>query len=150
MNILGDALLPLGSPQKVNKERLMDELAISEGDLKSAVRDYLQILQNQGKLIFLQLNAGDFIEVRGNTRRRVRGCPAGTADYIVIRSCRSRFQGDSCILRLVDFIETKSRKGRQTPEQKEFQRLVGAQGCGYHLVRSLEELIAIIGDIPDD
>ena len=50
------------------------EIPMSEADLKRTVEDYLQIGQNQGKWIFLRLNAGDFIEVRGNTRRRIKGC----------------------------------------------------------------------------
>ena len=118
-------------------------MILSEGDLKSVVQDYLQVQQNQGKLIFLQLFSGNLIFTNSDDsyRRRVRGCAAGTADYIVTRSA-----GDSpaCIQRLVDFIELKSARGRQTPEQKEFQRLVEAQGCGYHIIKSLEELQKII------
>jgi len=33
----------------------------NEGSLKSAVEGYLTILQNQGKLIFLRLNAGGIV-----------------------------------------------------------------------------------------
>ena len=57
-----------------------------EKDLKRTVEDYLQYQQNQGKLVYLRLNAGDFIEVRGETRRRVKGCPKGTADFLVLQN----------------------------------------------------------------
>ena len=40
-----------------------------EAELKKTVEDWLQYQQNLGRLMFLRLNSGDFIEVRGNTRR---------------------------------------------------------------------------------
>ena len=49
--------------------------SISEADLKRAVTDFLEIGQSQGRWVYLRLNTGDFIEVRGKTRRRVKGCP---------------------------------------------------------------------------
>jgi len=103
-----------------------------EGSLKSMVEDWLQIQENAGKLKHLRLNAGDFIEVRGNSRRRVRGCPPGTADLEVIISGRTIF------------LELKSSKGKQTKEQKEFEHDVKAQGCEYHIVRSFENLQEVI------
>mgnify|MGYP001582166877 CR=1 FL=1 len=115
---------------------------MSEADLKRTCEDYLQLLQNGGKLIFLRLNSGNLVVSNpdGSYRRRIRGCPSGTADYIIIRSCL----GESCILRIVDFIELKSVKGRQSPDQLAFEDLVTKQGCGYHIVRTLEELQLII------
>ncbi len=103
-----------------------------EAELKSAVDDYLNILQNQGKVLFLRLNSGDFIEVRGETRRRVRGCPKGTADYIVIMPNR------------VIFLELKSDVGKQSKEQKEFQGKVEEQGALYYVVRSVDEVMEVI------
>ena len=99
-----------------------------EGTLKSTVENYLQVLENQGKLIFLRLNSGDFIEVRGNSRRRVKGCPAGTADFEII-------VGECTI-----FLELKSKNGKQNKEQKLFERKVKSFGCEYHIIRSFEEL----------
>ena len=115
---------------------------MSEADLKRTVADYLNVLQNQGKLMFLRLNAGSFIltDKDGNFRRRVQGVKAGTADFIVIRSCFEK----SCIQRIVDFIELKSERGKQTKEQKEFQELAENNGCGYYIIRTLEELQLII------
>ena len=56
-----------------------------ESELKLSVEQYLQYGQNQGKWMFLRLNSGDFKEVRGETRRRIKGCPKGTADFIIIK-----------------------------------------------------------------
>ena len=126
----------------------MDELAISEAQLKASISDYLQFLQNLGRLIFLRLNAGSFIltDKDGNFRRRVQGAKAGTADYIVIlKVLIPAYPTHVAVEALrVIFLELKSTKGRQTPEQKEFQEMVEAQGCGYRIIRSLEELQEII------
>ncbi len=58
----------------------------SEAQLKKTVEDYLQYGANQGQWVFLRLNSGDFIETRGETRRRIKGCPKGTADFLVIQA----------------------------------------------------------------
>jgi len=112
---------------------------MKESDLKLAVADYLQILQNQGKLVYLRLNAGDFIEVRGNSRRRVKGCPAGTADFVgIMGAC------DAYIVDKVFFLELKSAKGRQTKEQLAFQEMVEMQGAQYYIIRNIEELMEVL------
>ncbi len=106
-----------------------------ESDLKLAVEQYLQYKQNAGELVFLRLNTGDFIEVRGNTRRRVKGCPKGTSDFMVIQQAPWPPYTPLC-----SFIELKSDKGKQRLEQGAFQKLVEAQGAEYYIVRSVEEL----------
>ena len=113
-----------------------------EGSLKSAVEDYLQVLENQGKLKFFRLNAGDFIEVRGDSRRRIKGCKKGTADFEVIEEIDDHIYRHS--YPRVIFIETKSKTGKQTKEQKEFERDVIFQGCEYHIVRTFEEIVGVL------
>lgn len=113
---------------------------MKEADLKLAVTDYLQYAQNQGKLVYLRLNAGDFIEVRGDTRRRVKGCPKGTADLMVIK--RGYYECVT-ILRAI-FLELKSAKGKQTKEQAEFQQMIEEQGAEYYIIRSIERLQEVL------
>ena len=105
----------------------------SEADLKRTVTDYLEYQQNAGKLLYFRLNAGDFIELRGNTRRRVKGCMAGTSDLEIIKDGKPIF------------IELKSARGRISPTQNAFKILVEEQGASYSIVRSLEELEKILG-----
>lgn len=114
---------------------------MKEGELKLAIEEYLQYGQNQGKWMFLRLNAGDFIEVRGNTRRRIKGCPKGTADFFVLTS----FQCGLWIPRPM-FLELKSHTGKQTKEQKEFQEMVTVHCAGYYIIRSVEELMEILNE----
>ena len=70
---------------------MLSRMPLSEAELKQSVTDYLEILQAQGHLLFLRLNAGDFIELRGNSRRRIKGCPKGTADLLVLAEGKVTF-----------------------------------------------------------
>ena len=113
---------------------------MKEADIKRAVADYLQLLENQGELWFERLNSGDFIEARGDTRRRVHGCRRGTADFIAIRKMPD---DKSEVL----FLEIKSTTGRQSPEQKDFENTVKGQRCRYHIIRDLQEVMDFLGEI---
>ena len=119
---------------------------------------YLDIGQNQGKWVYLRLNSGDFIEVRGKTRRRIKGCPKGTADFEVLRLATFQFShairpGEDAFTTAwftyckAVFLELKSTKGKQTKEQKDFQGMVEKQECQYFIIRSLDELIKVLGEL---
>ncbi len=117
------------------------EIKITEAEVKKGVEDYLQYQMNQGKLWFERMNAGDFIEVRGETRRRIKGAKKGTADFIVIQS---GVYGKSSLLSFVTFIEVKATKGKQKPEQKEFEEMIVGFNCQYEIVRSVDELMEVL------
>lgn len=114
-----------------------------EKDLKGAVEDYLEYGTNQGAWYADRLNSGEVIEVRGETRRRVKLCRAGTADFFIIRA-RRYFTNAQIITPEVIFVEAKSAKGRQSSVQKAFKILVEEQGARYEVIRSLEELEAAL------
>ncbi len=105
---------------------------MSEADLKLAVAEYLEILTNQGKLYADRLNSGEVIILQGQSRRRVKLCREGTADFLVL--CQGK----------VIYLECKSSKGRQSPAQRAFELLVKAQGASYYIVRSVDELDGIL------
>ncbi len=109
---------------------------LTEAQVKRAISDRLELAQNQGQLFFARLNSGDFIEVRGKTRRRIRGCQKGTADFVIFQGSAER-----C---LVTFIECKSSKGRQTPEQEAFEQEIIKQNCRYFIVRDADKLEEIL------
>ncbi len=119
----------------------------NEAEVKSAVSDYLTYAMNQGKLWFCRLNAGDFIELRGETRRRIKGAPKGTSDYIVIQGgevqmvhiIQQKIHKTQPVA-FVTFIECKSTKGKQSPDQLEFEEMITKLNCRYFIVRSVEEL----------
>jgi len=114
---------------------------LSEADIKRACLDYLQYLQNQGKLMYLQLNAGEFITQSGHW---AKGCPRGTADAVVIREIASANPDDCLDSVEVLFLEFKSKTGKQSQAQKDFQKMVEAQGCLYVTVRSVEVLMELV------
>uniref|UniRef100_A0A6M3XS64 VRR-NUC domain-containing protein n=1 Tax=viral metagenome TaxID=1070528 RepID=A0A6M3XS64_9ZZZZ len=118
---------------------------MKESELKHAVEEYLQFQQNLGRLLFLRLNAGDFIEARGETRRRIKGCPKGTADLLVLQGYESASPEECCDSCVPIFLELKSDTGKQRPEQLDFQGMVEEQNAEYHIVRSVEEVMELVG-----
>ena len=126
-------------------------VALSEAEVKKAVSDFLTYAQNQGKLLFLPLNAGSFIltDAGGNIRRRVKGAPTGTADFVVFQGVRSEIRFDrqvlsSVIACRVIFLECKSSKGKQTLEQRLFEVEVGKHHCQYFLIRNADQIMDIL------
>ena len=116
---------------------------MKESDLKRTVTEYLEYAQNLGKLVYLRLNSGDFIEVRGNTRRRIKGCQAGTADILVLTN-NGRYDAPNKFYCIPIFLELKSEKGRTSPAQDAFKIIVEAQGCVYKIIRNMEDLQEIL------
>jgi len=112
---------------------------LTEAELKRQIEDYLTYQMNSGKLYFDRLNSGEFIEVRGQSRRRIRGCREGTADFFIL----TKFQCGLWIPRII-FIEVKSERGKLRPEQGAFKKLVGEQLAEYIVVRNLAELEAVL------
>jgi len=127
---------------------------VAESHVLRACLDYLQLRANQGHLFFLRLNSGkmfpSYTNKAGQTKQyRVQLCPEGTADIVVIlgwtQECAAYPYGRETERHCeVWFIETKG-KGKQSPEQADFQRKVEAQGCRYLLVRDVQELMEEMG-----
>ena len=122
-------------------------LKISEADVKLAVGEWLQFAQNQGKLHFERLNAGEFIETRGDTRRRIKGASAGAADFLVLQGVNVQSQylgqnkGQGYPVCRVTFIEVKKPQGgKQSDEQKAFESKVKQFHARYFIVTSVAEL----------
>lgn len=108
-------------------------MGMSEAALKRTVTDYLQYQMNLGELVFIRLNAGDFIEVRGATRRRVKGAPKGCPDLLILKGGRTIF------------VELKAVKGKVSLAQVEFAKAVTAQGAEWFEVRDFEGLLGVLG-----
>ena len=111
-----------------------------EGEFKKAVGHYLELWQNSGRGVYHRLNAGIIVLTDDQGKARAfKGVKPGASDYIVIRSvCLLPSQ---TIMPEVFWLELKSRTGKQSEAQKEFQALVESifPGC-YHLVRSMAEV----------
>ncbi len=109
----------------------------TEAQLKYTCESFLQALFNMDRLIWLRLNSGDLIIGEGAARRRVRCCPKGTSDNLVIFPNPTR----------VVFVEYKSATGKQTREQVEFDKRVNGQGHAYWLVKDFEAFKEAVGEM---
>ena len=66
----------------------------------------------------------------------------GISDIIVLMFCNGQ--------PITIWMEVKTPKGRQSPEQKEFERQVTYFGCLYRVVRSLDEARECIESVRND
>lgn len=94
------------------------------------------------------LEANNYAHWRSYTGPVVRG--GGTAAQRLSKNPTKGFP-DICVIskhrpgRLMTF-ELKAAKGRQSPEQVEWQRILGGAGVPYAVVRSLEEFIGKVNE----
>ncbi len=125
-------------------------IELTEAQVKYAVNEYLETMMAMGKLCFERLNAGDFIEVRGETRRRIKGAKKGTSDFFVIQGGEVQFYykekayGTPNKMPFVTFVECKRSKGKQSPDQLEFEEMITGYYCRYAIVRSVAGLMEVL------
>jgi hypothetical protein len=114
-------------------------MQLAERDVKQTCESFLYSLMNLDRLIYLRLQAGDLIIGEGDAKRRVRCCPKGTSDGLVIVPNPTR----------VVFVEYKSTRpgAKQTREQAVFDKQVTAQGHQYWLVSDSDAFNDAIGEI---
>ncbi len=129
-----------------------------EKDISTGIKDYLETLQAMGKLIYLRLNSGMFVMEHDGTKSVIRGCKAGTSDFLVIWQgdcyCSEVVHGDTIPNPIkfyfksheVIFLEVKTLKGKQNLAQIEFQKLVESQGHRYIIVRDVEAVVSLLGE----
>ena len=115
---------------------------MKESDLKRSVYEYLLILENQGKLWFERLNSGEAYKRYKDKSHRIVLCRKGTSDFIVVLY---DFWGNDVVE--VCFLECKSDKGKQSGEQKYFEDKVTEQGAEYYIIRSVDEVKEILGEL---
>lgn len=98
----------------------------SEAEIQSAILDYLAAR----RILAFRVNSGNLLlQNADGSSRRIKLAPKGTADIIGIAP-GGRFMA----------IEVKDRKGKQTPEQLEFEKKVIEAGGYYLLARSVEDV----------
>ena len=107
-----------------------------EGLVLSAVLDYLAAVH----VTAFRCNTG---AVKIENRFIQFGVP-GFADILALATMRGTFKGFPCSWTAPVFIEVKSATGRQSVEQKSFERQVKDAGAEYVLVRSVEDMEAFL------
>lgn len=99
-------------------------MALKETDIQAAILDYLRLKGH----FFWRNNSGAFKTERGGFYRV--GTP-GAPD--IIGCVDGKFVG----------LEVKTPKGKLSEDQQEFARGLRTAGGAYHLVRSIDDVIAI-------
>lgn len=102
----------------------------NEAQIQSAVCDYLAIREKQGKLMYWRQNnipPSGFHNGKKFYYKKNNHSKNGIPDIIVIKD--GFFIG----------LEIKD-KGKQSVDQKEFEKLLKENGAEYHIVRKLEDL----------
>jgi hypothetical protein len=103
-----------------------------EGAIQRAVCDYLALRAKQTGYLFWRQNTAPTFDVKTN---RFRSMPKysmrGVPDIILIDG--GHFIG----------LEVKAPKGVLSNDQRIFQRLLEAAGGSYHVVRSVDDLVAL-------
>ena len=117
---------------------------LKEKDIQRACLDYLDLK----RILYLRLNAGDVFRPGAEGKMyKVKGCPKGTSDLLILAYTETRKVVAGISKVWVEprpiFVECKSTKGKQTPEQKEFESMVKYGGYEYYLIRSIDELIEV-------
>ncbi len=109
-----------------------------EADIQRTCLEYLDM---KG-IMYLRLNSGDvFSPGAGGKMYKVKGCPKGTADTLILDSMKMSISNAKAY---PIFVEFKSSKGKQTIEQAEFERDVKSLGYEYYVIRSLDELMEVL------
>ena len=119
---------------------------LSENEIQRAIKDYLQVLENQGKLMFIRNNSGAMpVKGQNGKIRYIKFGKKGSADILVfLPRCEQTDIGMSVIILEAIAIEVKTTIGKISPAQKIWQANWEKLGGGYHIVRSLEEVRKII------
>lgn len=107
---------------------------MKESEIQSSIIDYLQLLENKGKIFMQRINNTAIYDPVGKRWRSLaKGTKKGFPDILVLKDGK-------CI-----GLEVKTNVGKQSKEQKEMEKLMKEHGADYYVVRSLDEVIEIVG-----
>ena len=99
----------------------------SEAEILKQISTYLDILQNQGRVVWVRHNSTRFALVKGRLRGvKMRASQIGAPDIILWGP-----QGTYCV-------EIKTAKGILSDEQLDWQRRAELMGLQYRVVRSFD------------
>ena len=103
---------------------------MKESGIVNAIMSYLQLLENQGKLVYQRNNSGAFINPKGNFFKMGK---RGSPDFYIFLPSGKTIH-----------LEVKNEKGKQNLNQLEFEIRLKQLGHSYYVVRSVDEVENII------
>lgn len=109
-----------------------------ESHIVSAIKSWLQIYENQGKLVFIRNNSGATVtHEQGRKPRFWKAGKPGSSDFLIF-ICGGRTLHVEC--------KNDTDGGRQSFAQQEYQRKIEDLGHPYYIVRSLDDMEKILRD----
>lgn len=107
---------------------------MKETEIQSSIIDYLQLLEKQGKLFLHRVNNMGVYDPKVKAYRVFpKGSKKGFPDIIIIKNG------------LLIGLEVKTGQGKQSVNQIEMEKEFKKHGADYYVVRSLNEVIEIVG-----
>lgn len=107
----------------------MRHIRTKESTIQTAIEEYLKILENKKKLIYIKNNSGA-MKVGD---RYIRFGRPGSPDFIVF------IQGGGTL-----HLEVKNETGRQNKAQRGYQSLIEGLSHRYYIARSVEDVQRIL------
>lgn len=113
---------------------------MKEADVKKSCTDYLDILENQGKLVYVRNNSFTGVIMRpGGSRGFIRNGKPGSPDMFIF--CQDKRTGDARTLH----IEFKAPKtGKLSSDQVKWRDVVVQWGHDWYEIRDVEELKLVL------
>lgn len=106
---------------------------MKESEIQSSIIDYLQILENKGKIFFQRVNNTPVYDPKYKQFRSMpKGTKKGFPDILVLINGRT-----------IGF-EVKTATGKQSEDQKDIENKFKQHGQEYFVVRTVEEVICIL------
>ena len=148
--------------------RTLRRIDPTEADTLRAICDLLDVMQKQGKLVYIRYSPSNVIiswnliweilldlynhrldaraafnKIKSSCFRSPRESQLGAADVIVFKLAVGFAAGGPQGYKFTDVlcIEAKSPTGKQSEEQKKWQKMAEAVGAKYLIARSLDDVI---------
>ena len=135
----------------MSRSKTLRRLDATEADVLRAICDFLDLQQRQGRLLYVRHQPPMMTSKRegGKTKvifKKVRESQLGAADVIVFPGPINPIVADIGDCDINGFqrpiaVEAKSHSGKQSKEQKRWQRMAEAMGMRYLLARSLDNVM---------
>lgn len=109
---------------------------MKESQIVTAITQYLSLLENQNKLLFIRNNSGAMYNSRGGFYKFGR---TGSPDFLIFLRDYSNTNNGRCL-----HLEIKTNKGKLSPGQLEYQAKILMLGHHYEVAHSLDEVIEIL------
>ena len=118
-------------------------MAVLEKDIQKMILSYLQVR----RVLYNRINNGKFVikesrtDKYGRNRNSQRAIQCNTINGIPdIEVFASILKGDNPIIQIPIYLEVKSKTGRQSKNQKVFEKKIKDAGGYYYIVRGIEDV----------